>query len=204
MKGFTIALVGIIFVVLIACSVQSISADHTEPGKGIFVNENKVDIITTQNSNYKIYLQTVLRNADGELINVTESTENGAYIPHKISDDAFDTLMGKKEIVTIDNIKYEKVQYTFTPTLEQRWMGMYPISEQIKINIKVEGDALVQINKKPKDYSLWKIHYCADFADIGHHDGLQCIPVFQVLVPTLTLEPTDVVIQQWTILRELN
>ena len=94
MKGFTIALVGIIFVVLIACSVQSISADHTEPGKGIFVNENKVDIITTQNSNYKIYLQTVLRNADGELINVTESTENGAYIPHKISDDAFDTLMG--------------------------------------------------------------------------------------------------------------
>ena len=204
MKGFTIALVGIIFVVLIACSVQSISADHTEPGKGVFVNENKVDIITTQNSNYKIYLQTVLRNADGELINVTESTENGAYIPHKISDDAFDTLMGKKEIVTIDNIKYEKVQYTFTPTLGQRWMAVYPISEQIKVNIKVEEDALVQINEKTKDYSLWKIHYCADFANIGHHDGLQCIPVFQVLVPTLTLEPTDVVIQQWTILRELN
>jgi len=65
-------------------------------------------------------------------------------------------------------------------------------------------DSLAQINKKTKDYSLWKIHYCADFADIGHHDGLQCIPVFQVLVPTLTLEPTDVVIQQWTILRELN
>ena len=204
MKGFTIALVGIIFVVLIACSVQSISADHTEPGKGIFVNENKVDIIPTQNSNYKIYIQTVLRNADGELINVTESTENGAYIPHKISDDAFDTLMGKKEIVTIDNIKYEKVQYTFSPTLEQRWMGMYPILEQININIKVEGDALVQINKKTKDYSLWKIHYCADFANIGHHDGLQCIPVFQVLVPTMTLEPTDVITQHWTILRELN
>ena len=204
MKGFTIALVGIIFVVLIACSVQSISADHTEPGKGIFVNENKVDIIPTQNSNYKIYIQTVLRNADGELINVTESTENGAYIPHKISDDAFDTLMGKKEIVTIDNIKYEKVQYTFTPTLGQRWMAVYPISEQIKVNIKVEEDALVQINEKTKDYSLWKIHYCADFTDIGHPDGLQCIPVFQVLVPTLTLEPTDVVIQQWTILRELN
>ena len=112
--------------------------------------------------------------------------------------------MGEKEIITIDNIKYEKVQYTFSPTLEQRWMGMYPIFEEIRIKLNFEGDALVQINKKTKDFSLWKIHYCADFADIGHHDGLQCIPVFQVLVPTLTLEPTDVVIQQWTILRELN
>ena len=111
MKGFTIALVGIIFVVLIACSVQSISADHTEPGKGIFVDADNVDIITTQNSNYQIYLQTVLRNADGQLINVTESTENGAYVPHKITDNAFDTSMGKKKIVTVDGIKYEKVQF---------------------------------------------------------------------------------------------
>jgi hypothetical protein len=83
-------------------------------------------------------------------------------------------------------------------------MGMYPILEQININIKMEGDALVQINKKTKDYSLWKIHYCADFANIGHHDGLQCIPVFQVLIPAITLEPTDVITHQWTILRELN
>ena len=48
--------------------------------------------------------------------------------------------MGEKEIVTIDNIKYEKVQYTFSPTLEQRWMGMYPIFEEVPIKIKVEGD----------------------------------------------------------------
>jgi len=82
--------------------------------------------------------------------------------------------------------------------------GMYPISEQIKINIKVKDDALVQMNEKTKDLSLWKIHYCADFADIGHHDGLQCIPVFQVLVPTMSLEPSDVITHHWTILRELN
>ena len=200
MKGFTIALVGIIFVVLIACSVQSISADRTEPGKGIFVNENKVDIIPTQNSNYKIYIQTVLRNADGELINVTESTENGAYIPHKISDDAFDTLMGKKEIVTIDNIKYEKVQYVFSPTLEQRTVGMYPIFSGTNIKFKAEGDALTQMNEKRKDYSIWKIHYC----DIFEGHGYSCIPIFQVLVSTMTLEPHDVITQQWTVLRELN
>jgi len=201
MKGFTIALVGIIFVVLIACSVQSISADHTEPGKGVYVNENKVDITSTQNSNYKIYLQTVLRNADGELINVTESTENGAYIPHKISDDAFDTLMGKKEIITIDNIKYEKVQYTFTPTLVQRWTALYPLFSEVVIEFKVEEDAQMDMNSYVKDYSIWKLQHCADW---GNDHGLSCIPLFQVLVPTITLEPDDVITLNWTILREFN
>jgi len=203
MKKFTIALLGAIFVALIACSIQSVSADH-ETDKGIFKTEHEVEIVTTENTNYQVYLQAVLRNGDGQLINVTENIKTAAYIPHEISDYVFYTFMGEKEIITIDNIKYEKVQYTFSPTLEQRWMGMYPTSEQIKINIKVEGDALAQMNKKTKDYSLWKIHYCADFANIGHPDGLQCIPVFQVLIPTMTLEPTDVITQQWTILRELN
>ena len=203
MKWLVTPLLGAIFVVLLAGSIQSISADH-ESGKGIFKNEHEVELITTENTNYQVYLQAVLRNGDGQLINVTENTKTAAYIPHEIADYVFDTLMGEKEIITIDNIKYEKVQYTFSPTLEQRWMGMYPILEQININIKVEGDALVQINKKIKDYSLWKIHYCADFANIGHPGGLQCIPVFQVLVPTMTLEPTDVITHQWTILRELN
>ena len=209
---------------LIACSVQSIYADHLEPGIGIFKDDGEVGLRDTKGvtgmtgsfpkydssgneirmSNYMVFLQTVYRNGDGQLITAVESTANAGYIPHKITDDVFDTLMGKKEIVTIDNIKYEKVQYTFSPTLEQRWMGIYPISEQITINIEVEGDALVQINKKNKDHSLWKIHYCADFDSIGHPEGLQCIPIFQVLVPTIALEPTDVVIQQWTILRELN
>ena len=201
MKGFTIALVGIIFVVLIACSVQAISADHTEPGKGIFINENQVDITTTQNSNYKIYLQTVLRNADGQLINVTESTETGAYVPHKISDDAFDTLMGKKEIVTIDNIKYEKVQYTFTPTLVQRWTAIYPLFSEVVIEFKVEEDARMDMNSYVKDYSIWKLQHCADWGD---DHGLSCIPLFQVLVPTITLEPDDVITLNWTILREFN
>ena len=53
------------------------------------------------------------------MISVAEGM-HGFVIPHQITDHVFDTLMGKKEIVTIDNIKYEKVQYTFSPTLEQR------------------------------------------------------------------------------------
>ena len=204
MKWLITPLLGAIFVALIACSIQSVSADH-ESDEGIFKDKNEVNLADTKNTNYQVYLQAVLRNGDGQLISIIESTANAGHISHKLTDDIFDTLMGKKEIIIIDNIKYEKVQYTFSPTLEQRWMGMYPIlGNPITININVEGDAAAQVNKKIKDHNVWKIHYCADFANIGHHDGLQCIPVFQVLVPTLTLEPTDVVIQQWTILRELN
>jgi hypothetical protein len=203
MKKFTMWLLSAIFVALIACSIQSISADH-ETDKGIFKDKSDVSLVTTQDSDYQVYVQLVHRNGDGHLISIIESTANAGHISHKLTDDIFDTLMGKKEIIIIDNIKYEKVQYTFSPTLEQRWMGMYPIlGNPITININVEGDAAAQINKKIKDHNVWKIHYCADFANIGH-DGLQCIPVFQVLVPTMMLEPTDVITQHWTILRELN
>ena len=202
MKWLVMPLLGVIFVALIACSIQSISADH-ESGQGIFKTENEVELVTTQDSDYKVYLQAVLRNGDGQLINVTENTETGAYIPHEISDYVFDTLMGEKEIITIDNVKYEKAQYTFSPTIEQRWMGAYPIFQQPIIKYKMEGDALEQMNKQIKNYSLWKMHYCADLSHIGH-DGVQCIPIFQVLIPTISLEPSDVITHHWTILRDLD
>ena len=200
MKKFTIALLGVIFVTLIAGSIQSISADHLEPGQGIFKEESEVELVTTHGSNYQIYLQTVFRNGDDQLINVSETTEIGMYIPHKITDHVFDTLMGKKEIITIDNIKYEKVQYIFSPTLEHRWMGFYPIFSEISLEFKYGEGAVAEMNEKIENYSNWKIHYCAAFE--GH--GYTCIPVFQALVPTMTLEPDDVVTQQWTILREMN
>jgi len=200
MKKFTIALLGVIFVALTAGSIQSIYADHLEPGQGIFKEKSEVELVTTHGSNYQIYLQTVLRNGDDQLINVSETIEIGMYIPHKITDDVFDTLMGKKEIITIDNIKYEKVQYIFSPTLDHRWIGLYPIFSEIPLEFNYEEGAVAKMNKKIKNYSIWKIHYCAAFE--GH--GYTCIPVFQVLVPTMTLEPDDVVTQHWTILRELN
>jgi len=160
-KRFTIGLLGVIFVTLIAGSIQSISADHLEPGQGIFKEESEVELVTTYGSNYQIYLLTVLRNGDGQLISVTETTEIGAYLPHKVTDHVFDTLMGKKEIVTIDNIKYEKVQSLFS--------------------LKAQS---------PVSYSMM-------FLKIEIH-------IFQVLVPSIILEPDDVITQQWTILRELS
>ena len=199
MKAFVIQLLSIIFVVLITGFIQSVTADHSEPGQGIFKNEIAVESIPTNDSNYQIYLQTVLRNGDGQLISVIEGT-HGFVIPHQVSDHVFDTLMGKKEIVTIDDIKYEKVQYTFSPTLKQRWMGIYPIFDEIHIEYVVEGDALAQMKEDIMDHYRWVIHYCAIFK--GHE--YTCIPVFQSFAVVELVTHTDTITHQWTILRVLN
>ena len=200
MKVFVIQLLGIIFVTLIAGSVQSVTADHLESGKGIFKDAQTLqETETTRDSNYQIYLQTVLRNADDQLISVTERMY-GFVIPHQITDHVFDTLMGKKEIVTIDNIKYEKVQYTFSPTLEQRTEKIYPIFEETPIEYVVEGDALVQMKEDIRDHYRWVIHYCATFK--GHE--YSCIPVFQAFTVVELVTSTDTVTHQWTILRVLD
>jgi len=202
MKVFLIQLLSIIFVLLITGSIQSVTADHLEPGKGLFKDETAVELTKTGDSNYRVYLQTVLRNADGQLIGVIHGSTDGLQgwvMPHKITDHVFDTLMGEKEIVSIDNIKYEKVQYTFTPTLEQRTVKFYPIFEEIPIKYELDKNTLA-LMKELREYYSWKIHYCATFE--GH--GYVCIPVFQNFAAVELVTPTDVVTHQWTILRELN
>ena len=200
MTAFVIQLLSIIFVTLIVGSIQSVTADHLEPGIGIFKDKTEVKLVTAQDSNYQVYLQTVLRNGDGQLISVTEGGIRGYVVPHKVTDHIFDTLMGKKEIVTIDNIKYEKVQYTFSPTVEQRTEKIYPIFEEIHIEYVVEEDALAQMKEEIRDYYRWQIHYCATFE--GH--AYTCIPVFQTFAVVELVTYTDVVTHQWTILRVLN
>ena len=200
MKKFTIVLSSIIFAILIGCSVQPVVADHLEPGDGIYKNYGDANIVTTQDSEWQVILQTILRTGDGQLINVTESFGTAAYIPHEITDHVFDTLMGEKEIITIDNIKYEKVQYTYTPTLENRFIELYPIFSEIRFDLQFSVDDVASMHSKNTDSGRWQIDYCATIT--GHGD--ECIPVFQVLVPTMTLEPHDVVTHQWTILRIIN
>ncbi len=197
---FIIVLLSVILVVLIGCFTQSVIADHSEPGDGIYKDASDVNLAITQDSKWKVNLQIILRTGDGQLINVTESTTNAAFIPHRITDHVFDTLMGEKEIITIDNTKYEKVHYTFTPALEHRFMGLYPIfSENYDLEFKSTPEAREQMYKQ-RDYSMWKIHYCASFE--GH--GFSCLAIFQDLVPTITLEQSDVITHKWTILRMLN
>jgi len=200
MKAFVIQLLSVILVTLIAGSIQSVTADHLEPGQGIFKDEKKLNNTVTADSKYQIYLQSVIRNEYGQLISVVERNAYGAYIPHKITDHVFDTLMGKKEIITIDNIKYEKVQYIFSPTLEQRALLLFPIFTEYPIETKLSEEQVALMHSKNTWYPGWQIHYCGTFK--GHGD--QCIPVFQVMVPGVELESDDVVTLQWTVFRELN
>jgi len=195
-----VTLLSVMFISLMADSIQSIYADHTESGTGIFKDDESVTLIETINTEYLVYLQIQVRNGDGQLISVTESTATGAFIDNKITDHVFDTLMGQKEIVVIDNIKYEKVHYVFNPTLIQRTVGYYPIFSELTVKYDVEEGAYKKMNEVKKNYTINKIHYCAEFD--GH--GYRCIPIFQVLIPTITLEPHDTPYQQWTILRELD
>jgi len=204
MKVFLIQLLSITFVLLITGSIQSVTADHLEPGQGIFKDVHTLhELEETYDSNYQIYLQTVLRNGDGQLITVIERM-HGWVIAHQITDHIFDTLMGKKEIITIDNIKYEKVQYTSSPTLVQRTVDIYPIFEEIPLEqftiYDMDEDALAEMKKDIRDHYRWKIHYCATFE--GH--PYTCIPAFQAFTTVRNVTPTDVVTHQWTILRVLS
>ena len=200
MEKFTTALLSVIFVTLIAGCIQSISADHLEPGQGIFKDKEQLNKTTTKDSKYKIYLQSVIRNENGNLISIVESNVNGPYVPHKLTDDVFDTLMGKKEIITIDNMKYEKVQYVFNPTHKERLYSIFPIFSENPLPPIDHTVAHEKMHEKNIEVSSWRNNYCTTFKEHGY----DCVPIFQVLAPSLTLEPHSVLNQQWTILRDLN
>ncbi len=183
-----------ILTLFIAGSAQSISADHLKSdGKGIFTNQNDVNLVSEKDSKYKIHLQVVVRDAQGQLISVLESS-GGQYLQHELTDDLFDQRLGEKEIITIDGVKYEKVRITDMPTINQRLVGLYPILTETPMEINIKT------SKQQEWLAAWKIHYCADFEE----HKFQCIPVFQTNAPTASLAMNDIVVNQWTVLREIG
>jgi len=182
MKEFVIPLLGTIFVLLLVDSTEFVTADHSEPGRGIFNSENQVNVILDKDSKYKINLLVEVRNAQGQLISVTE-TENATYIPHRITDHVFDTLMGEKEIVTIDNIKYEQAKYSSKLDKIINWQYVVPI-----------------YNIPSHFVQAWWISFCSVFDDHGY----TCIFPFQSTTAGVSVVEDDVVENHWTILRIIN
>ena len=174
-------MLSVIFVTLIAGSVQSISADHIlEDGKGIFKDQDHQNFTKTidSNSKYQIHLQVEIRNAQGQLISIAE-TSRGNYIPHEISDLLFYEKLGvEPEIVTIDNIKYEKVQYVSSPSMGENDIEFFTIST-VMLCGEIEGHA-------PPGCSL------------------PCMSVFQASTAVVFVTQTDVVTNHWTILRVMD
>ena len=178
MKEFVIPLLGTIFVLLLVNSTESVAADHLEPGKGIWKDENRVNLVTTKDSKYQVHLQVEVRDAKGQLISISE-TSHVNHIPHEITDNTFDTMLGKKEIITINNVKYEKVQYTGTLDIEQ----------------------LLPPSKKPSHFiGNWVISLCKVFDKHGY----TCITPWQANSSFVSLEEDDVVKNHWTVLRIIN
>jgi len=124
MKNFSKVMLSIIITALIVGSVQPVLAyDMTDIFKPVPI----------RNSEYKFHLQVVLRDVDNRLISVTEST-NGYYIQHDVTDKIFDHDFGKKEIVTVDNIKYEKVRFIEKYSLDLPMKLMFFIPAVIEVS----------------------------------------------------------------------
>ena len=122
-----------IFIALISGSMQDVFAvDMTDIFKPVPI----------KNSEYQFHLQVVLRDADGGLISVVEST-NGYYIPHDITDQVFDNDFGEKEIIIVDNIKYEKVKFTEQYSLDLPYKLMFFIPIAIEVN---DGSKMVIVD----------------------------------------------------------
>ena len=64
MKKFTKILLSTIFIISIASSIQSIIADDSDL--------LGVDIIPTKDSEFKVHLQVVVRDSQGQLVSVTD------------------------------------------------------------------------------------------------------------------------------------
>jgi len=178
MEKFSKVMLIAIFTVLITCSVQPVFAqDITDVLKPVSIKD----------AEYQFHLQMVLRDSDGRLISVTEST-NGYYIPHAVTDEAFDYHFGKKEIVVVDNIKYEKVQYREKYSLdfndvwnEDRDQLLVPKITKFMIFIP----------------AILEVSYGSEIKIVDAY-------IFQAFIPLVYLAEGDEVNTQWTIFRILN
>ena len=161
-------MLSIIFTALIVGSVQPVLADEiTDLFKPVPI----------RNSEYQFHLQVVVRDSHGQLVSVTEST-NGYYVPHDVTDEAFDRDFGKKEIITVDDIKYEKVQWVDTKS-------------------SCEDESCKDIHQ---NIGKWNTNFFGDFNEFGFLN----IPLFQALTSTVIMEEDDNVTNQWTVLRAMD
>ena len=154
-----------IFTALIAGSIQDILADKLS---------DEYKPVLLRNSEYQVHLQVIVRDADGVLISVTEAT-HGHYIPHEITDEAFDYCFGpsicKKEIVVIDNKKYEKVPFV------QKYSMDSPLPKmQFKIRAIVQTEENLIVDEN----------------------------IFSIFVPVIYIEEGEMINTQWNIFREFK
>ena len=192
MKIFAISLLGVIFVILITSSVLPITADESIGNRLSFEDTDKLTFFTPKDPKYEIYVQVLVRNVQGELISVTETLpcKEGnycsEYFDHEVTDYAFDVL-AKKEIITINDVKYEKIQFSDsygqtadTVTYHKQYLfDMY--------------------DREPA--GRWVVEICGE---VLNEFGYECFQIFQSRTSIVWLEVGDVTTANWTILKKIN
>ena len=192
MNVFAISLLGVIFVILITSSVLPITADESVDNKVSFEDTDKLIFFTPKDPRYEIYVQVLVRNVQGELISVAETLPCEAgnycseYFDHEVTDYAFDVL-AKKETITINDVKYEKIQFSDsygqtadTVTYHKQYLfDMY--------------------DREPA--GRWVVEICGE---VLNEFGFECIQIFQSRTSIVWLEVGDVTTANWTILKKIN
>ena len=176
LEKFTGMLLGTILVVFIIGFTQPVFSDHLLDGQGVFLEEDRVNLITSKDSKYQIHLQVEIRDSDDQLISVSE-IDRGEFIPHEITDEAFNHGFPKKEIIIVNGMKYEKGQLT---------------------RVLTAAEVLKSTPKESTFVGQWWFAICGEF--VGHSHT--CIPVFSVTDSLAYVESDDIVKQKWTVLRE--
>ena len=161
MKKFTIILFVAILAVSLTSAIKSVDAE--------------VD------SEYVMHIQVEVRNAQDQLVSVTESIF-GNHIHHEIPDHVFDSIIGQKEIITFNGIKHEKVQFEISSDNSD----MAGAPEQSREFGHEYGNNL--------QFSL---------CGISEHDKLSCVTLQSARYWVLTKEG-DVSTSTWTILRPVD
>ena len=189
MQRFAILLLSVIFVALITNSVPTIATDDNNTDSK---DADKLNVVPTKDQKYEIYLHVTVRNVHGDLVSITnkESCSNVSkllasgwgcrveYLDHEITDYAFDTLLGKKEIITIGDIKYEKVQFNTS----SKYIELFDVHDR-----ELTG--------------TWEVEVCGE--PIKKY-GYECAKVFWSRTSVVYLEMGDVTTVYWTILRQIS
>ena len=160
-------------------------------GSAQVATAEKFNVDPDLNLRYEVYLQSVVRDAQGQLLSVSESTvgwvvitsfPDGVQIPDLVDFLIDNNIIAEKKIITIDNVKYEKIQFQTEKVVDHRMLTSL-------------GTAKVGMSSG----TLWK--FCGDFkGEYGH----QCIPTFKAKTPQIHIAEGNVLTNQWTVLRVMN
>ena len=107
---------------------------------------------------------------------------DGVQIPGLVDRMIDNNMVAEKEVIIIDNVKYDKLQW--------------------KTDVIIDNERLTSLGAAKVGMfsgAIWK--FCGDFKQ---EYGNLCIPLFEGRTPQIHITEGDVITTQWTVLRPMN